>query len=228
MKRYIGIMAAALLVSGNVHAFSASDLKNSIDRSDKCKSGDDSCKTREHLKGAARVAAITIAAKIITDMVIEYRTKKISDEDTVAKEYKVGHDNNLPEQPIASLYTTNTLPSKVVQPGKKVTIQSDMVVVPGRAQKDTLIEERLSIFDNEDNSKELKSLTKTVNEETKRAGRYNNEFTFTLPEGLPQGVYPIKTSLLINGKAAQTTDNDIQLVLNVDQAGQMTLVASAF
>lgn len=228
MKRYIGVLAAALLLSTNSYGFGVGDLKNSLDKSDKCKPDDQGCKNREHLKGAAKVAAIAIAAKIITDMVIEYRTKNISDEDAVAKEYKVGHDNNLPEQPVASVYTTTTLPSKVVQPGKKVTIQSDMVVVPGRAQKDTLIEERLAIFDNEDNTKELKSLTKTVNEQTKRAGHYNNEFSFTLPEGLPQGVYPIKSELLINGQAAKTADADIQLVLNVDNAGHMTLVASAY
>lgn len=228
MKRYIGVIATALLLSSNCHAFGVGDLKDSLDKSDKCKSGDQGCKNREHLKTAAKVAAIGIAAKIITDMVIEYRTKSISDEDAVAKEYKVGHDNNLPDQPVASVYTTTTLPSNIVQPGKKVTIQSDMVVVPGRTQKDTLIEERLAIFDNEDNSKELKSLTKTVNEQTKRAGRYNNEFSFTLPEGLPQGVYPIKSELLINGKAAKTANADIQLVLNVDRAGQMTLLASAY
>lgn len=228
MKKTIGIMATALLLSSNSHAFGINDLKDSLDKSDKCKAGDQACKNREHLKTTAKVAAIAIAAKYITEMVIEYRSKNISDEEAVSKEYKTGHDNNLPDQPVASVYTTTTLPSAVVQPGKKVTIQSDMVVVPGRKQKDTLIEERLSIFDNEDNTKELKSLTKAVNEETKRAGRYSNEFSFTLPEGLPQGVYPIKTALLLNGKVAQSANNDIQLVLHVDNVGQMRLVASAY
>jgi len=227
MKRYIGYIVAALLVSSHCQAFSLSDV-NPLDKADKCKKDDQACKNRAHLKGAAEVAAIAVAAKYVADMLIEYHTQKISGEDDVAKEYKTGHDNNLPDQPIASTYTTTTLPGKVVQPGKKVTIKSDMVVVPGRAQKDTLIQENLSIFDNEDNTKELKSLTKTVNEETKRAGHYANEFSFTIPEGLPQGVYPIKTGLLLNGKAAQSANSDIQLVLQVNERGQMQVVASAY
>ena len=89
------------------------------------------------------------------------------------------------------------------------------------------IEEQIVIFDNEDTTKELKSLTKVVNGETKRAGRYANEFSFTLPEGLPQGVYPIKTTLLLNGKTAKASSNDIQLVLHVDNLGQMQLLANA-
>ncbi|HMW50115.1 MAG TPA: hypothetical protein PKC70_17595, partial [Cellvibrionaceae bacterium] len=116
----------------------------------------------------------------------------------------------------------------VVEPGKKVKIQSDIEVVPGSQQKEALIEERISIFDNEDNTKELKNMTKQVNAQTKRGGRYKNEFSFQLPEGLPQGVYPIKTALLIDGQAAKTANNDIQLVLQVYSDGQMQVLAQAF
>jgi len=227
MKKIIGVLVMTMLVSSNSHAFNLNDVKNSIDKSDTCKKGDQACKNREHLKGVAKVAAITIAAKLIFDMVVDYQSKKITDEAVVTRQYKAEHDE-LPEQPIASVYKTSTLPGSVVQAGKKVTIQSDMVVVPGRAQKNTLIEEQIVIFDNEDNTKELKSLTKAVNSDTKRAGHYANEFSFTLPEGLPQGVYPIKTKLLLNGQAANTSSNDIQLVLQINNQGQMQLVATAF
>jgi hypothetical protein len=71
----------------------------------------------------------------------------------------------------------------------------------------------------------LKNFIKPVNEKTKTGGRYKNEFSFTLPEGLPQGVYPIKTELLLNGAVVDTANNDIQLVLQVDPLGNMQLVA---
>ena len=61
----------------------------------------------------------------------------------------------------------------------------------------------------------------TRNEDTKRAGHYTNEFTFTLPEGLPQGVYPIKTTLILNGEENKTINNDLQLVLEVNSTGQI-------
>lgn len=224
MKKIIGVMVATLLFANLSQAFSLTDVGHTFDKSYKCKKGNQGCKNREHLLAAAKVAAVAVAVKYIADMVIDYHSKKVADEDGVAADYKTQHEN-LPEKPVASVYNTSTLPGSVVQTGKKVIIQSDIVVVPGREQKDTLIEERLAIFDNEDNTKELKSLTKVVNEDTKRGGHYTNEFSFTLPEGLPQGVYPIKTALLLNGETAQTKSADIQLVLQVDAAGKMRFIA---
>lgn len=224
MKKLIVVLIATLCAS-QTYALSLKDIGHAFDKSYKCKSDDQGCKNRQHLLAAAKVAAVVVAVKYISDMVIEHHAKKVADEDGVAKDYKTQHQN-LPEKPQASAYSTNALPGSVVQPGKKVVIQSDIVVVPGRVQQETLIQERLAIFDNEDNTKELKSLTKDVNEETKRAGHYTNEFTFTLPEGLPQGVYPIKTTLIINGEESKTINNDLQLVLEVNAFGQTQFIAA--
>jgi hypothetical protein len=224
MKKLLVFVVAVLCVNQS-YAFDLKDVGRAFDKSYKCKKNDQGCKNREHLLAAAKVAAVAVAVKYIADMIIEHRAKKVADEEGVVTDYKTQHEN-LPEKAVASVYSTNALPGSVVQPGKKVIIQSDIEVVPGREQPQTLIQERLAIFDNEDHSKELKSLTKDVNDETKRAGRYTNEFTFTLPEGLPQGVYPIKTTLILNGEETQTINNDLQLVLDVNGAGQMRFIAA--
>jgi hypothetical protein len=227
MKTLSLALVLASLTAVSAHAgFGINDLKDKVDKSHKCDPSDQGCKNKEHLKAVAKVAAVAVAAKVITDMVVEYNTQKVSDESKVIAEYKEKY-KTLPPKPVASLYTTQTLPGKVVEPGKKVKIQSEIEVVPGSQQKEALIEERISIFDNEDHSKELKNMTKQVNAQTKRGGRYKNEFSFQLPEGLPQGVYPIKTALLIDGQSAKTADNDIQLVLQVNPAGQMQVLALA-
>ena len=220
MKKLLVIVVAVLCVN-QTYAFSLKDVGRAFDKSYKCKKNDQGCKNRERLLAVAKVAAVAIAVKYIADMVIEHRAKKVADEEGVVTDYKTQHEN-LPEKAVASVYSTNALPGSVVQPGKKVIIQSDIEVVPGREQPQTLIQERLAIFDNEDHAK---SLTKDVNDDTKRAGRYTNEFTFTLPEGLPQGVYPIKTTLILNGEETQTINNDLQLVLEVNSAGQMKFIA---
>lgn len=214
MKK-VGLVLLSMLVAMHTHAFDLKDVGRVFDKSYKCKKNDQSCKNREHLLAVAKVAAVAVAVKYIANMVVEHRAKKVADSEGVAQEYKQQHQE-LPEKPTAATYNTSTLPGNVVQPGKKVVIQSDIVVVPGREQRETLIQERMAIFDNEDNAKELKSLTKDVNEETKTAGHYTNEFSFTLPEGLPQGVYPIKNTLIINGEEIQSSHNDIQLVLHVE------------
>ncbi len=227
MKKIVSVIALSSLVAVGAQAgFGIGDLKGAIDRSGKCAAGDQDCKNQEHLKAAVKVAVVAVAVKLIADMVVEYQTQKVSDEAKVIAEYKSKY-KTLPPEAFASIYTTTTLPGKVVRPGKKVKIQSEIEVVPGEQQKESLIEESITIYDNEDNTKELKNLKKLVNGDTKRAGRYKNEFTFQLPEGLPQGVYPIKTQLMLDGKMAKTASNDIQLVLNVDSAGKWQVIALA-
>lgn len=218
----IAVICCALVVP--VNAFSLKDLTDNIDRSYKCSSNDQGCKNRERLKAAARVAAVAVAVTVLTKMIIKHRSERIAKEEQVAAEYKT-KNQNLPAEPVATEYQTKTLPGNVVAPGQEVVIQSDIVVVPGARRKTALIEERIVIYDNEDNTKELKNFAKPVNAKTKTGGRYKNEFAFTLPEGLPQGVYPIKTELLLNGKMVNAADNDIQLVLHVNEVGDGQLLA---
>jgi hypothetical protein len=220
MKKIIVFFILTVFSVSTVQAFDLKDLNRVFDKSYKCKKGDKKCKKREHMKAVAKVAAVAVAATLITKMIIKHRSKKLEDEKQVAEEYKKEH-KQLPDEAFAAEYVTSTLPGSVVEPGKEIIIKSDIVVVPGAKQKTALIEERLAIYDNEDNTKELKSLTKAVNQKTKQAGRYENEFTFTLPEGVPQGVYPIKTELLLNGKVVDTSDTGIQLVLEVNHQGKM-------
>lgn len=224
MKYSVIALALSFLVVNTSHALSLGDVQKKIDKSHKCKDDDRSCKNREHLKAAATVAAVGIAVKLIADMVVEYRSQQVSEEAQVIAEYKNLH-KTLPPEPVATEYVTNTLPGSVITPGNQVSIKSNIVVVPGSQKKTALIEERLSIYDNEDNAKQLKNLTKAVNEKNKAGGRFQNEFTFTLPEGLPQGVYPIRNELLLNGKVVETTKNDIQLVLHVHSTGAYELLA---
>lgn len=224
MKTKAIIFVLFCVLVNPAQAFSLGDLKDNIDRSHKCKSDDQGCKNRERLKAAARVAAVAVAVTVLSKMIIKHRSERIAKEEQVAEEYK-NQNKSLPAEPTATEYATKTLPGNVVEPGKEVIIQSDIVVVPGTNEKQALIEESIAIFDNEDNTKELKNFTKPVNEENQRGGRYQNEFSFTLPEGLPQGVYPITTTLLLNGKVVDTADNDIQLVLEVNELGETQLLA---
>lgn len=224
MKTKTIILLLSCLLMNPVQAFDLKDLKRTIDRSHKCKSGDQGCKNREHLKAVARVAAVAVAVTVLTKMIIKHRTERVAEAGQVADEYRA-KNNTLPAEPKATQYITKTLPGNIVTPGKEVIIQSDIVVIPGTKETTALIEERIAIYDNEDNNKELKSFTKPVNASTKRGGRYKNEFSFTLPEGLPQGIYPIKTELLLNGRVVGNGNNDIQLVLHLNPSGAMQLIA---
>lgn len=224
MRKSLLALTLIAFVAQQGYGFGLGDLKRVVDKSYKCKAGDQGCKNREHLKAVAKVAAVAVVATVITKMIIKQRSKRLAKEDQVAQDYKT-QQGNLPPEPIATQYQTTALPGSVVVPGKEIVIQSDIVVVPGATEKKALIEERIAIYDNEDNTKELKTLTKAVNASSKRAGHYQNEFTFTLPEGVPQGVYPIKTELLLNGKVVDSNDNNLQLVMEVNNLGQWQVLA---
>lgn len=182
---------------------------------------------KKKLKKAVKIIAVGIAAKLIYDMVIDYKSRQISNEDKVINNYKKQH-GALPEAPILANYSSSLKPGEIVTAGKKVQIVSSLEVIPGKNTRHIDIQERISIYDNEDHSKVLKSLTKPVNSKTRKSGAFKNEFTFTLPEGMPQGIYPIKTHVLIDEKVTQAVDNKMQLVLKINERRQYTELAMHF
>ncbi|MCW8875510.1 MAG: hypothetical protein OQJ89_11780 [Kangiellaceae bacterium] len=168
------------------------------------------CKKKD-LERIATVAAVAIAAKLLYDMYIEYKSEQKSDDDHVVNKYTAEHQS-LPAKAQLVSYQSNIKPGEVVNPGNQISIVSNLEVVRGQDTEQVEIKERITIYDNEDNSKELKSLIKVVNKDTNKCGAFENEFTFTLPKGMPQGLYPIKTAVIINGVELTPVDSRMQLV----------------
>jgi len=166
---------------------------------------------KKHLRTIAAVVAVGIAAKLIYDMVVEHRARKINDADKVLAKYRSTH-KDLPEKPVLLAYESTIKPGSVISAGETVSIISAVEVVPGKKVKEVLVEEEIAIYDNEDPTKVLKSLVKPVNADSKSGGAFENEFTFTLPKGMPQGVYPIRTRVFVNGVPQQPVENKMQLV----------------
>ena len=168
------------------------------------------CKN-DHLKTIGAIIVVGIAAKIIYDMSIEHETQQITNEKEVINKYKQIH-NTLPPEPTLVTYHTSIEPGEVVKVGNDISVNSTLEVVRGTNSQLVDIQEKIIIYDNEDHNKEIKSFTKPVNQETQRSGAFANQFKFTLPEGMPQGVYPIKTQVIIDGKASAPFENQMQLV----------------
>ncbi len=165
------------------------------------------------------------ATEAIINMIIDYSSEQTKTDEEVAKEYEA-ENGSLPENTTVSSYQTQILPGASVSAGTKVTVKSVIAVVPGKNATTTKIEESLTIYDSEDTSAVLKSMTKPAGQGAGMGGEFNSEFTFALPEGMPQGVYPIRSSLLLNGEVAGDSSHELQLVLNIDYsiAGEMVAV----
>lgn len=178
-------------------------------------------------KQIGTVVAIGIAAKLIYDMVVDYQSKQVNDEGQVVERYKKNH-GTLPQEPVLVNYESTIMPGSVVTAGNDISIQSKLEVVRSASSRSVDIQEKIVIFDNEDNSKELKSLTKVVNKGTNSSGAFENEFTFKLPEGMPQGIYPVQTTVIVDGKAYAPVSSQMQLIYRFDKQRQYQLVATNY
>jgi hypothetical protein len=209
MKKLLLISFIALFASTQSQANFFDDLKDVVEST---------------AKATVTTMAVEMTTELIRDMLIEYTTEQTKTDEEVSQEYEE-ENGSLPVNTIASSYKTEMLPGSAVSPGTKVTVKSTIEVIPGTNGKKAKIEEQLTIFDNEDHSLELKSMTKKAGESASKGGQFAGEFNFTLPEGLPQGVYPIRSTLLLNGELAGDQDHDLQLVMLVDEHGSGELVA---
>lgn len=224
-KKIIAVVIATVLPLSAQAGWGLSDIKSDItlgcdDAKDKAK-----CNQKALAKTAVTVGALVVASKVIYDLVVDFKSKEIDSEKEVNANY-LKSNNSLPVNPEVTFYKTDIDPGKVVPVGKPTTIKSQLTVIAGTRSSKVIIEEKIVFFDNDDETKEVRSLIKKVNDKTKKAGTFENSFTFTLPVGMPQGVYKIKTSLIVDGVESAPQDNEMQVVLNVYQDGdyQISLV----
>jgi hypothetical protein len=161
-------------------------------------------------KGALIGAAVGAAVQLISQMIIESRAVQVKDDAQISKTYLNDHPA-LPKEPALVQYRRFTLPEKTVSAGMPVKVTSDIEVVPGAGNRVAQLAEEISIYD-VDQKTLLKSLKKDINNQAGTAGAYQNEFSFTLPKGMPEGVYPIKTELFLNGASADKTVSTLQIV----------------
>lgn len=177
----------------------------------------------ETAKQTAEQVVIQTASDMVREMIITYTTVQTSSEEEVSEEYEE-KNGQLPENMTVTAYRSEILPAAAVSPGTEVQVKSFIEVVPGRNGKTARIEEKLTIWDNEDNTVALKSMLKRAG---KQGGAFTGEFTFSLPEGMPQGVYPITTSLMMDGEWLQDEKHRLQLVFYRGPDGNDRVVVAA-
>lgn len=175
----------------------------------------------ETTKDTTRQMVAESTEKMLRNMLIGYSSERTQSDTQVAEDYEKEY-GDLPVNTRVSSYRTEIQPGTSVSPGTEVKVRSWIKVIRGRSGDRPAIEERLTIWDNEDNSIALKSMTKDAG---KQAGAFRGKFTFVLPEGLPQGVYPVSTDLMLNGEQVGHERHGLQLVIRVKRQGDALLLA---
>ena len=114
-------------------------------------------------------------------------------------------------------YTTSFTPSSI-SAGDKATLNSYIEVVKGKQDAtDPVIEEEATIY--KPDGTVAKSVRKPV-AKTASAGAFASSFTIPMPQGVPQGAYPVKSTLYVNG--TQVAERKVALQVVASASGGAT------
>jgi energy-converting hydrogenase Eha subunit A len=170
---------------------------------------------------SARGAAIGAGLGAIACVIVNYSAEQVKSAQQVQDEYKRANKGRLPEQTTLVKYETQMNPG-AIRPGQKAQSVSYIEIVQGKNDPNPRVEEEMTLY--KPDGKLLKTVRKAVSG-TSSAGAFKGGFTIPLPEGVPQGVYPVKTALYLNGMKVSNRESKLQVVTN--QRGAVTQVALA-
>lgn len=155
-------------------------------------------------------AALGGAAGLAVCFVINAKTVQTQSSQQVEEQYKAAGKRVTSDPQLVS-YQTSIKPGATVKRGQPIQIVSNIVAINGSQQAVNEIKEQVRLYE-PGATTPFKEGTKVANQTT-GSGGYENTFTVNLDDQVPQGVYRVETSVLLNGKAVNTRSNDLQLVM---------------
>jgi hypothetical protein len=159
--------------------------------------------------GAAAGAAIGALACVAYN----YATKQTKTAQQVSDEYKAKNRGNLPANATVTRFNVQVAPTSKVQAGNAISVASNIEVVPGTSNPSPTVEQEITLFspDGSQAGKARKPASQAAG-----GGAFETAFKFSLPQGVPQGVYPVKSQLYVDGKPLAGTDTRFQVVVAPD------------
>lgn len=156
--------------------------------------------------GAAAGAALGALACVAYN----YYTKQTKTAQQVTNEYKAAHKGTLPASATVTRFNAQVAPTATVQAGKEITVASNIEVVPGTSNPRPSVEQEIALYspDGAQAGKARKPASQSGG-----GGAFETSFKFSLPQGVPQGVYPVKSQLYVDGKPVAGTDTRFQVVV---------------
>jgi hypothetical protein len=138
-----------------------------------------------------------------------YKTEQTKTAAQVNSEYKAANNGNLPSEASVVSYKVAPDPSTTLNAGNPMVIRSKITVVEGGNTKDQpVVEEQLVVMHD---GKSIANAKKRANEGG-GSGEYSTKFNLDLPAGVPQGYYPVRTALFLDGRQVETRSFTVQVV----------------
>ena len=164
------------------------------------------------VRTGAACAAVAVTACYLAN---SYKAEQVRSAKQVEEEY-LRQNQQLPERATVTTYRSQVNPGAAVSRGQEVKLVSTIVAVPGRAERNVVVEEEVGIFDAQ-NEAWGNPVRKTANS-GKEAGEFQTSFTIPIRDGWSQGVYTLRRTLYVNGSVAQKdeTSTRFQVVQGVE------------
>ena len=165
-------------------------------------------------------AAIGAGVGALACMAYNYSTSQTKSSQQVENEYKAANNGVLPTAATVTRFDAQVNPNDNVQAGTAVDVKSQIEVVPGANDPQPKVEQEIALF--APDGKQTATARKPANS-TPGGGGFETNFKFTMPQGVPQGVYPVKSQVYVNNEPAANTETRFQVVVGPES----TVVAFA-
>lgn len=157
-------------------------------------------------RGAISGAAIGTGIAAIACAAMNWRSEQTKTAEQAERDF-LRANAALPAQPAVVSYTSR-LQSGVAQRGRPMQVASTLELVNGSTARINEVQEKLVVYSPDGTPFRTggKPFTATT------AGRFENSFELTLPQGAPQGVYGLKTKVYVNGNQVAIRNLSAQVV----------------
>jgi hypothetical protein len=160
--------------------------------------------------GAAVGGAVGGAVGALGCLAYNYSTRQKRSAEQVEKAYE-DKKGTLPEQTEVTSYAASLRPGSAISGGTQAMVVSNVELVKGRESPQPSVEEAVEM--RSPDGKVLNRTRKSA-QSIKASGEYENQFKFTLPEGVDDGVYPIALTLYVDGEKKQSRSVQMQVASN--------------
>lgn len=161
-------------------------------------------------RGAVRGAALGGVTGAVGCVAINAQSRQVKSAAQADQDYLRAR-GRMPREPEVVAYTP-MLSKAVVKRGQPFMVNSTVELVNGSARRVEEVREEIVVLD--PSGSPFKQGSKAVASTNRSSGRFENSFELTLPPGVSQGMYGLKTNLYVNGRLAATRDLRTQLVWN--------------
>lgn len=165
-------------------------------------------------KGNDRVRGAAVGAGLasLACVAFNYNSRQTRTGAQVQQEYRAANRGQLPVKNSLMRYETAMEGGYFVKPGNAMVIRSDIVVVQGTGDGAPRLEEEL-VLHRPDGRKVIQRKAANPSGGGTSAGAFSTSYRMNMPQGVPQGNYPVDMTLYLDGQRVASRKLSAQVVL---------------